>query len=325
MQIIFYTLITLFVSQMAWAKDHIDVDAVRSEFIQPVPYPDGLNSDKVSLGERLFHETRLSGDNSISCASCHVLDSGGVDGLPHSFGVNDIEGDINTPTVFNSGLNYSQFWDGRAATLEEQINGPISNPKEMASNWPEVISRLKADQGYAASFAAIYENGINADNIRDAIATFERSLNAVDSRFDQYLRGDDQAITDDERKGYELFKSYGCVACHQGQNVGGNMFQKLGIMGDYFADRGNETEADLGRFNVTRDKMDRHVFKVPSLRLSVLTAPYLHDGSAETLQAAIEVMAEYQLGRNIPDQDTGLIIKFLHALTGSYKGKPLHE
>ena len=311
--------------QTVWAEDHIDVAAVRSGFIQPVPYPDSSEPAKVVLGEALFHDTGLSGDNMISCASCHSLDNGGVDGLPRSFGVNGAEGEINTPTVFNSGLNYSQFWDGRAATLEEQINGPITNPREMASSWSQVISYLQADADYVRKFSAIYDNGISADNVRDAIASFERSLNAVDSRFDQYLRGDDQAISDDEVKGFELFKSYGCVACHQGQNVGGNMFQKFGIMGDYFADRGSLTHADLGRFNVTGDKLDRHVFKVPSLRLAVLTAPYLHDGSAKTLHEAIDVMAKYQLGRHLPDEDADLIIKFLHTLVGSYKGKSLDE
>ena len=299
--------------------------AVRSGFIQPVPYPHSLNPAKVALGETLFHDTGLSGDNTVSCASCHGLDTGGVDGMPRSFGVNGAEGDINTPTVFNSALNYSQFWDGRAAALEEQINGPITNPKEMASNWSQVIGYLQADADYMRKFSAIYEADISADHVRDAIATFERSLNAVDSRFDQYLRGDDQAISDDEVKGFELFKSYGCVACHQGQNVGGNMFQKFGIMGDYFADRGSLTHADLGRFNVTGDELDRHVFKVPSLRLAVLTAPYLHDGSAKTLHEAIDVMAKYQLGRHLPDEDADLIIKFLHTLVGSYKGKSLDE
>jgi len=300
-----------------------DIRMVRSEFIQPVPYPTNLNPGKVALGDALFHDTRLSKDNTISCASCHGLDSGGVDGVPRSFGVNGAEGDINTPTVFNSGLNYSQFWDGRAASLEEQINGPINNPKEMASNWPLVISRLKEDPAYVSSFASIYDDGISADNVRDAIATFERSLNVVDSRFDQYLRGDKDAISKDELRGYGLFKSYGCVACHQGQNVGGNMFQKYGVLKD--VKHGPVSKVDFGRFNATGDEHDRYVFRVPSLRLVVLTAPYFHDGSAKTLHDAIYEMAEHQLGRAIPDEDEKLIIKFLHSLVGSYQGKALDE
>ncbi len=326
MHLVFISLILFFSCQSALAEGSgIDVNAVRSEFIQPVPYAPGPDDGKASLGETLFHETRLSSDNKISCASCHELDSGGVDGLVRSIGVGGVEGDINAPTVFNAGLNYSQFWDGRADTLEEQINGPINNPKVMASNWPDVIAQLKSDPGYVGEFNAIYNDGITADNVRNAIATFERSLNVVDSRFDQFLRGDKEAISKDELKGYELFKSYGCVACHQGQNVGGNMFQKFGIMDDYFADRSAVTRVDFGRFNVSGDEIDRHVFKVPSLRLAVLTAPYFHDGSAETLDEAINVMARYQLGRHILDEDVELIIKFLGTLVGNYKGKPLRE
>jgi len=325
MHIVYISLIALFVCQPVWAKDTVDRNAVRSEFIQPVPYPSELSSDKVALGEELFHDVRLSGDQRISCASCHNLASGGVDGLPRSIGVGGAEGDTNAPTVFNSGLNYSQFWDGRALTLEEQVSGPITNAKEMASNWPDVISRLNSDPAYVEKFFTIYNDGINAVNVSDALATFERSLNTVNSRFDQFLRGSVHAISDDEKKGYELFKSYGCVSCHQGQNVGGNVFQKFGVMKDYFADRGGKTRADFGRFNVTGDELDKHSFKVPSLRLAVLTAPYFHDGSAKTLHEAIDVMAKYQLGRSMPDDDAELIIKFLTTLVGSYKGEALYE
>ncbi len=302
-----------------------DVAKVRSEFIQPITFPTDLDLRKVELGHKLFHDVRLSSDQTISCASCHDLNSGGVDGIPKSFGVGGVEGDANSPTVFNSGLNYSQFWDGRAATLEEQVNGPINNPKEMASSWPQVISRLKPVPDYISKFKALYDDGITAANVRDAIATFERSLNTVNAPFDQFLRGDNGAISEEEAKGYDLFKSYGCVACHQGQSVGGNMFQKFGVMGNYFSDRGAMNRADLGRFNVSGDELDRHVFKVPSLRLAVLTAPYFHDGSAKTLHDAIDVMAKYQLGRHISDEDVKLIIKFLHTLVGNYQGKRLGE
>jgi len=317
---------TFYIPQQVLAAElDAEIGMVRTEFIQPIPLPSGLDSGKVELGHELFHDVRLSSDQTISCASCHGLDSAGVDGLPRSFGVGGVEGDINSPTVFNSGLNYSQFWDGRAATLEEQVNGPINNPKEMASNWPQVISRLKVVPDYVNKFKAVYADGITAANVRDAIATFERSLNTVNAPFDQFLRGDNAAINEEEAKGYDLFKSYGCVACHQGRNVGGNMFQKFGVMGDYFSDRGGISRADLGRFNVSGDELDRHVFKVPSLRLTVLTAPYFHDSSAKTLHDAIDVMAKYQLGRHISDEDVKLIIKFLHTLVGNYQGKRLGE
>ncbi len=296
---------------------------VSEEPILPIVMSQNLDSATVSLGEALFNETRLSADNSISCAHCHNLDQGGVDGLPRSFGVKGEKGGINTPTVFNAALNLAQFWDGRATTLEEQIDGPVQNPKEMGSRWPDVVAKLNADADYVQRFQQIYGDGISAANIRDAIATFERSLITINSRFDRYLRGDDTAISVAEKKGYELFKAYGCVACHQGANVGGNMFQQMGVMREYFVERGNLTDADNGRSDVTGLEEDRHFFKVPSLRLAVLTAPYFHDASASTLEQAIATMAKYQLGRNIPDEDVASIIGFLHTLPGEYRGKAL--
>jgi cytochrome c peroxidase len=230
---------------------------------------------------------------------------------------------INSPTVFNSSLNFVQFWDGRAATLEEQVEGPVHGHVEMDSNWPDVIRKLSEDKTYPAQFKAVFGGGITADNIKQAIAEFERSLLTPNSRFDRYLRGDASAITEDEKYGYQMFKHYGCVSCHQGAAVGGNMYQTLGIMGDYFKDRGNVTKADYGRFNVTGLGEDRYLFKVPSLRMAVLTAPYFHDGSKETLEDAIEAMAKYQLGRKIPDEDIRRIEAFLYTLVGEYNGVSL--
>ncbi len=286
--------------------------------IAPLLMPEGLNPEKIKLGDKLFHDNRLSGDDSISCAHCHNLESGGgTDNLPHSFGVNGGEGGVNTPTVYNAGYNLAQFWDGRAASLEDQIDGPTHNPVEMASNWGQIIKKLSTDQLYIQSFASIYgEEGITAKQIKDAIATFERSLVTVDSPFDRFVNGNADAISDDAKKGFQLFQSYGCISCHQGANVGGNMFQKLGVFGDYFKDRGNITDADLGRFAVTNTAADKQKFKVPSLRLVTLTAPYFHDGSVKTLPDAIRVMAKYQLGRPISDQDIKLIISFLDSLVG---------
>jgi len=291
--------------------------------IQPIPQISHLDARKIALGDRLFHDGRLSSDNSVSCAHCHALDQGGVDGLKHSFGVGGREGPINSPTVFNSGFSLAQFWDGRATTLEDQIEGPIHAEKEMASSWPEIIAKLSQDKQYQSDFKAIYRSGINAANIKDAIAEFERSLATPNSRFDQYLRGDNAAITEDEKRGYALFGEYGCISCHQGVSVGGNMYQTFGVMGDYFKDRGNITKVDYGRFNVTGREEDRYVFKVPSLRLVALTAPYFHDGSKEKLEEAIKIMAKYQLGRKIPDEEIRLIVKFLRTLAGEYRGETL--
>jgi len=293
------------------------------EPILPIPLIVDVDARKVELGGRLFHDGRLSSDNSISCAHCHALDQGGVDGTQHSFGVEGREGLINSLTVFNSGLSFRQFWDGRAATLEDQVSGPGHATLEMNSNWDEMIHKLSADKNYPDDFKKSYKDGITSENIKNAIAEFERSLITPNSRFDRYLRGDDSAINKDEKSGYALFKNYGCVACHQGASVGGNMFQTLGVMGDYFKDRGHVTQADYGRYNVTGIEDDRHVFKVPSLRLVTLTAPYFHDGSKKTLEDAIKAMAKYQLGGKIPDEDIQLIIAFLHTLAGEYKGKSL--
>jgi cytochrome c peroxidase len=301
------------------------LSAHSEEPIRPIPLTIPLDAKIVALGEKLFNDKRLSKDNTIACASCHELAHGGVDGAIGSTGINGAKGPINAPTVFNSGLNFRQFWDGRANSLEDQAAGPVHNPKEMGSNWTEVLAKLSKDAALVATFKESYADGLQAKNIQSAIATFERSLITLNGRFDKYLRGDKTALNDDELRGYQHFKDYGCVACHQGVNVGGNMFQVFGVMGNYFAQRGKANEADLGRFNVTRDEADRHVFKVPSLRNVALTAPYFHDGSASTLSDAVDVMFKFQLGRVAPQRDKEQIVQFLHTLTGEFRGQPLNR
>ena len=310
-------------AEMRSAQSEISKIKEHSGMVQPLPERVELNQDKVSLGERLFQDVRLSGDNSISCLSCHDLGKGGVDHRSRSIGVNGAEGNINAPTVFNSGFNYVQFWDGRAETLEDQIDGPVNNPKEMAATWPQVIAKLYEDESYQQQFSELYRDGITATNIKDAIATFERSLVTPNSRFDKFLRGAPSALSEPEKRGFALFKSYGCSSCHQGMNLGGNMFEKMGLMGDYFADRGSPTEADKGRFNVNHIEHSLHEFRVPSLRNVARTAPYFHDGNTQTLRQAVIIMAQYQLGRPMPQNDIDDICKFLESLTGEYKGQAL--
>ncbi len=293
------------------------------EPIKPVPVPASLDAKKVALGRLLFNDKRMSRDNSISCASCHDLARGGADGKVMPVGIGGAKGVLNTPTVFNSALNFRQFWDGRAASLEEQVNGPVHDVRELGSNWAEVTAKLAQDSQLRAQFGQSYRDGITVRNIQDAIAHFERTLVTPNARLDKYLRGDKSALSADEQRGFQLFKNYGCIACHQGANVGGNMYQTFGVLGDYFKQRGGVTTADLGRFNVTKNESDRHVFKVPSLRNVALTAPYFHDGSAATLADAVEVMFRFQLGRSASAQDKELIVKFLHTLTGELDGKPL--
>lgn len=296
---------------------------IGGEPIQPIPTHLDLDPRTVALGERLFHEPRLSADDSVSCASCHSLELAGTDRRKLSVGIGGQLGDVNAPTVFNSAFNFKQFWDGRADTLEDQAAGPVHNPKEMGSDWTRVIAKLREDAEYVRGFEAIYEDGMTARNLQNAIATFERSLITPNSRFDLYLRGDATALNDEEKEGYRIFKSYGCVSCHQGTNVGGNMLETFGVMADYFGERGGTTKADLGRYNVTSREEDRHVFKVPSLRLAALTPPYFHDGSAKRLEDAVRTMAKYQLGRILSDQEVARIVAFLKTLPGEYKGRPL--
>jgi cytochrome c peroxidase len=293
-----------------------------AEPISPLPETSPLPAGRVTLGERLFRDPQLSRDRTIACISCHDLEHGGVDGRRFSVGIGGATGTINAPTVFNARFNFVQFWDGRAASLEEQAAGPIHNPIEMDSNWDQVLARLRADPEYPRSFAANYRDGITAGNVADAIATFERTLVTPNARFDRYLRGEEGALNADELEGYRRFKAFGCTSCHQGTHVGGNLFQRFGVMRDYFADRPlNDT--DQGRYNVTRREEDRHVFKVPSLRNVAVTAPYFHDGSAKSLDDAITIMGRYQLGRELSAEDRRLIAAFLRSLTGEWQGKPL--
>jgi len=294
-----------------------------SEPLSPLPLSLKLDARKVALGDRLFHETRLSKDATVACASCHNLKTGGVDRLARSIGFGGQIGGINAPTVFNSGFNYRQFWDGRARTLEDQIDGPLQHPAEMAGTWPKALETLTGDPRYRSEFAALYHDGITIANVKDAIATFERSLVTPNSRFDLFLKGNQTALSDFELSGYRLFKQIGCTSCHQGVNIGGNMMQKLGIIENYFAGRTHLTEADQGRFNITRREEDRYVFRVPSLRNVALTGPYLHDASAPTLEDAVRIMARYQLGLRLPEADVARIAAFLGTLTGEYKGVQL--
>ncbi|CAK9889455.1 MULTISPECIES: cytochrome-c peroxidase [Pseudomonas] len=291
--------------------------------LSPLPAVPELAPQRVELGRKLFNDPRLSRNNSLSCASCHRLERGGADNQARAPGVDGQPLAVNTPSVFNASLNFRQFWDGRAQNLEEQAHLVVQSPSEMGSDWQVVVQRIAEDPDYRAGFAQAYGQEVDAAAIENALATFQRTLLTPGSRFDRYLQGDTAILTIEEKYGYQRFQEYGCIACHQGVNIGGNMLQKFGVLGDYFKDRGNPTAADLGRFNITGDEEDRHVFKVPSLRNVAVTAPYFHDGSAATLEAAVDVMFRYQLGRTPSAEDKALIIQFLKTLTGEWQGKPL--
>lgn len=287
--------------------------------LAPLPDPDpALDMRRVTLGRQLFHDTRLSGDETLSCASCHSLDHGGAEPRATSTGIRGQIGPINAPTVLNAGLNFVQFWDGRAPDLAAQAAGPVANPIEMGATWEQVVTRLSADEALRAEMTAIYgESGVTQENVTNAIAEYERSL-LTPSRFDQFLRGEQSALTEDERRGHELFTTIGCTSCHRGPNLGGTMYQRMGLVRrTYFEDRGTPiTDADRGRFNVTHQESDMHLFKVPTLRNVALTAPYLHDGSQQTLEDVVRVMGRYQLGRELDADQVRLLVAFLSSLTG---------
>lgn len=284
--------------------------------IEPLPAErPKLPADRVELGRKLFFDPILSGDGKLACRNCHLLDDNGADHLERSHYRAEAPG-FNTPTIFNVGQLYWMHWAGAFSSLEEQLDTPLTSPKVLASTWEGALARLRAAPVYVRGFADAYPDGITEANVRNAVATFERTLVTPNARFDRYLRGETDVLTPLEREGYGLFKSLGCISCHQGMGVGGNMFQRFGVMKDYFAADVTPSPADLGRFEVTKLDKDRHVFRVASLRNVALTAPYFHDGSAATLEDAVATMADYQLGRELTAEQTDAIVAFLGTLTG---------
>jgi len=289
----------------------------RNEPIQPIPKALPVDAQKVALGFRLYHDPRLSGDSTLSRAHCHSLNTGGVDGRKTSIGVGGAVGPINAPTVFNSVFNSEQFWDGRAPTLQVQAGGPPLNPIEMASkSWEEIIGKLDKDPVLTRDFVAAYPQGLSGETITDAIAEFEKTLITPDSPFDNWLRGDDKAMTMQQKHGYQLFKDNKCATCHGGTILGGRSFEPLGLKRDF--NFGEITAADIGRMNVTSEARDRLRQKVPGLRNVALTAPYFHRGDVATLDEAVKLMLRYQVGTELPQQDVDDIVAFLESLTGVY-------
>lgn len=282
------------------------------EPIQAISPPTNINHAEAELGKKLFFDPRLSKSGFISCNSCHNLSMGGSDNLKTSIGHNWHRGPINSPTVLNASMNVAQFWDGRAKDLQEQAAGPISNPGEMASSHVMAISVLESIPAYRAEFNQVFSTPkITLAHVTKAIAEFEKTLVTVNSRFDQWLGGDEDAITKDELAGYKLFKESGCIACHNGAAVGGNSFQKMGVIQPYIT-----SNQAIGLAAVSGKEEDRFKFKVPTLRNIELTYPYFHDGEAETLSEAVDVMGKLQLGRTFNKKENAQIVAFLKTLTG---------
>ncbi|WP_392389810.1 cytochrome-c peroxidase [Campylobacter subantarcticus] len=284
------------------------------EMITPIPESIPYDKEKAILGKKLYMDTNLSKDKKVSCNTCHSIDNFGVDNERFSAGISNIaEGPFNTPTNFNAIFNLSQFWRGNAKDLKEQAKGPILNPKEMGlKSGDEAVLIVKNNPSYRKDFEKIYGE-ITFDNIADAIAEFQKTLLTPNSPFDRFLKGDKNAISEQAKRGYNAFLSNGCIACHQGQNIGGNMYQKMGVFVPY----DNETNWQ-GRYEITKDPHDKFVVKVPSLRNIAKTAPYFHDGSMPTLDACVQFMAYYQLGKFLEQDVVDDIVAFLNSLTGEY-------
>ncbi|MBL8391219.1 MAG: cytochrome-c peroxidase [Candidatus Accumulibacter sp.] len=283
-----------------------------NEPIQPIPPIKVSNPALVELGKKLYFDPRLSKSGFISCNSCHNLSMGGSDNLKTSIGHNWQKGPINSPTVLNSSLNVAQFWDGRAKDLKAQAAGPIANPGEMAFTHELAVSLLQSIPGYTAEFKKVFgSDKVDVDRITEAIAAFEETLATPNSRFDKWLKGNKKALSKTELEGYQLFKDSGCVACHNGVAVGGNSFQKMGVVEPYKASSPAE-----GRVAVTGKDADRFNFKVPTLRNVELTYPYFHDGAADTLSEAVDTMGRVQLGKKFSPEENAKIVAFLKTLTG---------
>lgn len=310
--------------RMAYYNDGLKDDRA-GEPVRPIALTASVDERKAKLGFLLYHDARLSADNTVSCASCHDLTMAGVDNKQYSEGVQGQKGGVNAPTTFNAVYNFVQFWDGRAATLADQAAGPPLNPVEMASqSFDDIIAKLSADKALTKEFLEAYPDGWSQANITDAIEEFERTLITPNAPFDKYLRGDDGAISAEAKRGYELFKEYNCATCHVGPNLGGESYELMGLRNHYFEERALAlTEEDNGRYKQTQQERDRHRFKVPGLRNVALTWPYYHDGTRATLEEAVRDMGTYQSGVNLTDGEVNDIVAFLNTLTGEYEGKPL--
>lgn len=282
-----------------------------AEPISPIPLENNADIKKAQLGKELFFDTLLSKDNSTACVSCHDVYTGGADSRVVSEGFANTKGNIQAPTVFNAKYNFKQFWNGRANNLKEQADGPMNNPAEHNMNPKLVEERVNALKAYKEKFKVAYGvSNIPYDLVLDAIVEFENALTTPNAKFDKFLRNEVE-LSKEEKEGYIIFKQAGCIICHNGVNIGGNSFQKMGTFLEY---ESNNSYPD--RAEITKKEENKNVFKVPTLRNITLTAPYFHDGSAKTLEKAIEIMSKYNLGQKFSDEDVKKIVLFLGILKG---------
>ncbi len=287
----------------------------------PAPADNPTTAAKVALGKMLYHDPRLSSSGTVSCASCHNTMLGGEDNRAGSVGVGGQVGGRSAPTVWNSAFNKVQFWDGRAASLEAQAAGPVTNPIEMGmKSWDDVVVRLEAIEGYQAAFKKAFgKEAISEDTATKAIAAYERTLITPNSAYDKYVKGNKKAMTDQQVRGMNKAVELGCVGCHSGPAFNGpGTFQKFPVIDNGYFEAQYGFKDDKGLAEVTKKKGDEHMWKVPTLRNIALTAPYFHNGSVKTLGMAVKLMAKLQLGQDLPKEEIADIVAFLDALTGEF-------
>lgn len=287
----------------------------------PAPADNATTAEKVELGQMLYHDPRLSSTGTVACASCHNTMLGGEDNRPNSMGVHGQTGGRSAPTVWNAAFNKVQFWDGRAASLEDQAAGPVTNPIEMGmKSWDDVVARLKTIEGYQQAFEKAFgKDAISKDSITKAIAAYERTLITPNSPYDKYAGGDKSALTEQQVRGMEKMAELGCTGCHSGPAFNGaGMFQKFPVMANGYFEAQYHFKKDKGLAEVSKNPADENLWKVPTLRNIALTAPYFHNGSVKTLAQAVTLMAKLQLGKDLPKEDVADIAAFLNGLTGEF-------
>jgi len=295
-----------------------------SDQITPLEAAAPLDEKKLALGARLFADPIMSGKGRLSCSSCHDLATSGTVNLQRTIGYNGEVHNFNAPTIFNVANNYRLGWRGNFTSLVAQNEQVLLDHNIMSNDWPSLLGRLKGVSDYSKAFRIIYGSEPSKDSVLDVLVTFQLSLATPNARFDRFLKGEPDALSAVEKKGYDLFQNYGCIACHQGSNIGGNLFQKFGVFER--PPGGNDgNQGNLGRYTITHQEADKQYFRVPSLRNVAVTAPYFHDGRAASLEEAVQVMAKTQVGQDISRDDISAIVQFLDTLTGEYRGVRLRE